>query len=97
MAILRHDSIKNGNYGKAQRYLLFEHYPETQKRIRDEQGNMVLWKGYIQSLINCNAPENLSILRIGVEQGAAGVQVILLTHDKRKSSPFMHLICSLAY
>ena len=54
MAILKHGSIKNGDYGEAQRYLLFEHDPETQKPIRDEQGNMVMRKGYIQSGINCD-------------------------------------------
>ena len=54
MAILKHGSIKNGDYGEAQRYLLFEHDPVTQKPIRDEQGNMVMRKGYIQSGLNCD-------------------------------------------
>ncbi len=54
MAILKHGSIKNGDYGEAQRYLLFEHDPETQKPIRDEQGNMLMRKGYIQSGLNCD-------------------------------------------
>ena len=52
MAILKHGSIKNGDYGEAQRYLLFEHDPETQKPLRDEQGNMIMRKGYIQSGLN---------------------------------------------
>ena len=54
MAILKHCSIKNGDYGEAQRYLLFEHDPETQKPLRDEQGNMIMRKGYIQSGLNCD-------------------------------------------
>ena len=54
MAILKHCSIKNGDYGEAQRYLLFEHDPETQKPLRDEQGNMIMRKGYIQSALNCD-------------------------------------------
>ena len=54
MAILKHGSIKNGDYGEAQRYLLFEHDPETQKPLRDEQGNMVMRTGYIQSGLNCD-------------------------------------------
>ena len=54
MAILKHGSIKNGDYGEAQRYLLFEHDSETQKPLRDEQGNMIMRKGYIQSGLNCD-------------------------------------------
>ena len=49
MAILKHSSIKNGDYGEAHCYLLFGHDPETQKPLRDEQGNMIMRKGYIQS------------------------------------------------
>ena len=54
MAILKHGSIKNGDYGEAQRYLLFEHDPVTLKPLRDEQGDMIMRKDYIQSALNCD-------------------------------------------
>ena len=54
MAILKHVTIKNSDYGAAQRYLLFEHDPSTQKPILDDDGDMILRKGVIQSGINCD-------------------------------------------
>lgn len=54
MAILKHVSIRNSDYGEAQRYLLFEHDSGTQKPILDEHGDMILRKGLIQSGINCD-------------------------------------------
>lgn len=54
MAILKHVSIRNSDYGEAQRYLLFEHDPITQKAILDDDGNMIPRQGIIQSGINCD-------------------------------------------
>ena len=53
MAILKHGSIKNTDYGEGQRYLLFEHDPETNKLLRDKNGNMILRKGLIQTGVKC--------------------------------------------
>lgn len=54
MAILKHGSIKNTDYGEGQRYLLFEHDPETNKLMRDENGSMILRKGLIQTGFDCD-------------------------------------------
>ena len=54
MAILKHGSIKNSDYGAAQRYLLFEHDSETMKLLRDEYGSMILRKGLIQTGFDCD-------------------------------------------
>lgn len=54
MAILKHGSIKNSDYGEAQRYLLFEHDSETMKLLRDEHGSMILRKGLIQTGFDCD-------------------------------------------
>jgi len=54
VAILKHVSIKNTDYGEGQRYLLFEHDPRTRKLLRDENGSMILRKGFIQSGFDCD-------------------------------------------
>jgi len=54
VAILKHGSIKNSDYGEAQRYLLFEHDSETMKLLRDEHGSMILRKGLIQTGFDCD-------------------------------------------
>ena len=54
VAILKHVSIKNTDYGEGQRYLLFEHDPRTRKLLRDENGRMILRKGFIQSGFDCD-------------------------------------------
>ena len=55
MAILKHIPVKNGDYGEAQRYLLFEHDAKTGKLLRDEHGDMIPRRGFIQSSMNCEA------------------------------------------
>jgi len=55
VAILKHGSIKNSDYGAAQLYLLFEHDEHTQKLLRDADGLMIPRSGIIQTALNCDA------------------------------------------
>ncbi|MCR4622575.1 MAG: relaxase/mobilization nuclease domain-containing protein [Clostridiales bacterium] len=54
MAILKHVSERNSDYGAAQRYLLFEHDEKTGKPQHDDHGNIIPREGIIQSGINCD-------------------------------------------
>ncbi len=54
MAILKHGTSKNSNYGAALSYLLFEHDGFTMKPVLDENGNMVRRRDYILDGINCD-------------------------------------------
>ncbi len=54
MAILKHGTSKNANYGDALTYLLFEHNGFTMKPVLDENGNMVRRRDYILDGINCD-------------------------------------------
>ncbi|MCD7847748.1 MAG: hypothetical protein LUG49_06955 [Oscillospiraceae bacterium] len=54
MAILKHGTSKNSNYGDALNYLLFEHDAFTMKPVLDENGNMVRRRDYILDGINCD-------------------------------------------
>ena len=54
MAILKHGTSKNANYGDALTYLLFEHDGFTMKPVLDENGNMVRRRDYILDGINCD-------------------------------------------
>ncbi|MCD8005867.1 MAG: relaxase/mobilization nuclease domain-containing protein [Oscillospiraceae bacterium] len=54
MAILKHGTSKNADYGDALTYLLFEHDGRTMKPVLDENGNMVRRRDYILDGINCN-------------------------------------------
>ena len=42
MAVLKHLSSKNADYGKALEYLMFQHNERTQQPILDANGNMML-------------------------------------------------------
>ena len=53
-AILKHVSIRNSDYGAAQRYLLFEHDGITQKPLFDENHNMILRQGLILTGLCCD-------------------------------------------
>ena len=55
MAILKHIPVRNSDYGAAQRYLLFEHDPVTQKPLYDENGHMIMRDGILQTALNCDA------------------------------------------
>ena len=54
MAILKHISSKNADYGEAERYLIFQHDEYTQKPILDENGHMLIREEYYLDGINCN-------------------------------------------
>ena len=54
MAILKHVSERNSDYGEAQRYLLFEHDEKTGKPQHDDSGNLIPREGIIQSGLNCD-------------------------------------------
>lgn len=54
MAILKHITSKNADYGEAQRYLIFQHDELTGKPILDENGNMILREEYYLDGINCD-------------------------------------------
>ena len=54
MAILKHVSVRNSDYGEIQRYLLFEHDPTTGKPILDDKGQMVMREQFIQTALNCD-------------------------------------------
>lgn len=55
MAVLKHITIKNGNYTDALDYLLFQHNEETKKPILDEKGRRILREEYYIDGINCEA------------------------------------------
>jgi len=54
MAILKHITSKNADYGEAQRYLLFQHDESTRKPILDESGKLILREEYYMDGINCD-------------------------------------------
>ncbi|NBI62980.1 rlx protein [Clostridiales bacterium] len=54
MAILKHIASKNADYGKALRYLMFQHDEFTQKPLRDSAGNMRLREEFHLDGINCD-------------------------------------------
>lgn len=54
MAILKHIASKNSDYGKAQRYLMFQYDEYTNKPILNENGKLVPRKEYYLDGINCN-------------------------------------------
>ena len=45
MAILKHFSSKNADYGAAEKYLLFQHDEFTMKPVLDETGRLMLMYG----------------------------------------------------
>lgn len=54
MAVLKHLSSKNADYGKALEYLIFQHDERTQKPILDANGNQILREEYYLDGINCH-------------------------------------------
>lgn len=53
MAVLKHLSSKNADYGKALEYLMFQHNERTQQPILDANGNMMLRDEYYLDGLNC--------------------------------------------
>ena len=54
MAILKHLSSKNSDYGKALEYLIFQHNERTRQPILDGNGNMILRDEYYLDGLNCD-------------------------------------------
>ena len=57
MAILKHISSKNANYGDAEKYLTFEHDEFTMKPTLDEQGRLIPREDYRLSTLNCGGED----------------------------------------
>ena len=57
MAILKHISSKNADYGAAEQYLLFEHDEFTMKPVLDENGRLIPREDYRLSALNCNGED----------------------------------------
>ncbi len=53
MAILKHISSKNANYGDAEKYLTFEHDEFTMKPTLDADGRLIPRVDYRISSLNC--------------------------------------------
>ncbi len=54
VAILKHLSSKNANYGKALEYLIFRHDERNGRPLRDENGNRMLREEYYLDGMNCD-------------------------------------------
>ena len=57
MAILKHISSKNANYGDAEKYLTFEHDEFTMKPTLDENGRLIPREDYRISSLNCGGED----------------------------------------
>ena len=54
MAVLKHLSSKNADYGKALEYLIFQHNERTQQPLLDNNGNKMLREEYYLDGLNCH-------------------------------------------
>ena len=54
MAVIKHIASKNADYGKSERYLIFQHNEYTQKPVLDENGHMILRDEYYLDGLNCD-------------------------------------------
>ena len=57
MAILKHFSSKNADYGAAEKYLLFQHDEFTMKPVLDETGRLIPREDYRISSLNCGGDD----------------------------------------
>ena len=57
MAILKHISSKNANYGDAEKYLTFEHDEFTMKPTLDADGRLIPRVDYRISSLNCGGED----------------------------------------
>ena len=57
MAILKHFSSKNADYGAAEKYLLFQHDEFTMKPVLDETGRLIPREDYRISSFNCEGDD----------------------------------------
>ena len=54
MAVIKHITSKNADYGESERYLIFQHNEYTQKPILDDEGHMILRDEYYLDGLNCD-------------------------------------------
>lgn len=54
MAVIKHIASKNADYGKSERYLIFQHNEYSQKPILDDEGHMILRDEYYLDGLNCD-------------------------------------------
>ena len=57
LAILKHFSSKNADYGAAEKYLLFQHDEFTMKPVLDETGRLIPREDYRISSLNCGGDD----------------------------------------
>ena len=57
MAILKHISSKNADYGAAEAYLTFQHDEFSMKPTRDENGRLMPREDYRISSLNCGGED----------------------------------------
>ena len=70
MAILKHISSKNANYGDAEKYLTFEHDEFTMKPTLDEAGRLIPRQDYRLDTLNCGEEDfALSCIRANLRYG----------------------------
>ncbi|HBH3482937.1 relaxase/mobilization nuclease domain-containing protein [Clostridioides difficile] len=93
MAILKHFSSKNADYGAAEKYLLFQHDEFTMKPVLDETGRLIPREDYRISSLNCEG-DNFAVacmranLRYGKNQKREDVKShhYIISFDPRDST-----------
>ena len=70
MAILKHISSKNADYGAAEAYLTFQHDEFSMKPVRDEAGRLVPREDYRISFLNCGGDDfSVACMRANLRYG----------------------------
>ena len=70
MAILKHFSSKNADYGAAEKYLLFQHDEFTMKPVLDETGRLIPREDYRISSLNCGGEDfAVACMRANIRYG----------------------------
>ena len=88
MAILKHISSKNADYGAAEQYLLFQHDEFTMKPVLDENGRLIPREDYRLSALNCNGEDfAVACMRANLRYGK---------NQKREDVKSHHYIISFA-
>lgn len=81
MAIIKHISSKNADYGAAERYLLYEHDEFTMKPILDSKGHFILRESYCMTTLNCNNEDfAISCIRANKKYGKNNRQGDVKSH-----------------
>ena len=81
MAIIKHISFKNADYGAAERYLLYEHDEFTMKPILDGKGHFFLRENFCITTLNCdNEDFAISCIRANKKYGKNNRQGDVKSH-----------------